>query len=549
MTLKESINLWGCRLQTQDLWSVVWCRNWKKQQYNDRSQLYWKMPAVVVSGSGENQEFEGRITVYVIVCVIIAAFGGLMFGYDIGISGGVTSMDDFLKKFFPAVFEKKHHALENNYCKYDNQFLQLFTSCLYLAALIASFVASKVCSKYGRKLTMQIASIFFIIGVILTAGGINIEMIIFGRIFLGFGVGFANQAVPLFLSEIAPPNLRGALNISFQLFITIGILVSNLINYFTTNVHPHGWRISLGIAGVPALMLCLGSILICETPTSLIERHKVEEGRKVLRKIRGVENVDDEFDSIIHACEMAKQVKDPFRKLMKPVSRPQLVISICLQIFQQFTGINAIMFYAPVLFQTVGFGNDAALLSSVITGLVNVFSTVVSIYVVDRAGRRILLLEACVQMFISQVIIGIILFKELKTTGDNLSKGEAIFVVILVCTFVMGFAWSWGPLGWLIPSEIFPLETRSAGFAFAVSTNMLFTFIIGQAFLSMLCQMQAGIFFFFAAWVIIMGAFTWFLLPETKGVPVDAMVDKVWKQHWFWRSFMIEDDRPDVKVV
>ncbi|KAB2012098.1 hypothetical protein ES319_D09G065300v1 [Gossypium barbadense] len=509
----------------------------------------WKMPAVVVSGSGENQEFEGRITVYVIVCVIIAAFGGLMFGYDIGISGGVTSMDDFLKKFFPAVFEKKHHALENNYCKYDNQFLQLFTSCLYLAALIASFVASKVCSKYGRKLTMQIASIFFIIGVILTAGGINIEMIIFGRIFLGFGVGFANQAVPLFLSEIAPPNLRGALNISFQLFITIGILVSNLINYFTTNVHPHGWRISLGIAGVPALMLCLGSILICETPTSLIERHKVEEGRKVLGKIRGVENVDDEFDSIIHACEMAKQVKDPFRKLMKPVSRPQLVISICLQIFQQFTGINAIMFYAPVLFQTVGFGNDAALLSSVITGLVNVFSTVVSIYVVDRAGRRILLLEACVQMFISQVIIGIILFKELKTTGDNLSKGEAIFVVILVCTFVMGFAWSWGPLGWLIPSEIFPLETRSAGFAFAVSTNMLFTFIIGQAFLSMLCQMQAGIFFFFAAWVIIMGAFTWFLLPETKGVPVDAMVDKVWKQHWFWRSFMIEDDRPDVKVV
>ncbi|TYH53045.1 hypothetical protein ES332_D09G070600v1 [Gossypium tomentosum] len=549
MTLKESINLCGCRLQTQDLWSVVWCRNWKKQQYNDRSQLYWKMPAVVVSGSGENQEFEGRITVYVIVCVIIAAFGGLMFGYDIGISGGVTSMDDFLKKFFPAVFEKKHHALENNYCKYDNQFLQLFTSCLYLAALIASFVASKVCSKYGRKLTMQIASIFFIIGVILTAGGINIEMIIFGRIFLGFGVGFANQAVPLFLSEIAPPNLRGALNISFQLFITIGILVSNLINYFTTNVHPHGWRISLGIAGVPALMLCLGSILICETPTSLIERHKVEEGRKVLGKIRGVENVDDEFDSIIHACEMAKQVKDPFRKLMKPVSRPQLVISICLQIFQQFTGINAIMFYAPVLFQTVGFGNDAALLSSVITGLVNVFSTVVSIYVVDRAGRRILLLEACVQMFISQVIIGIILFKELKTTGDNLSKGEAIFVVILVCTFVMGFAWSWGPLGWLIPSEIFPLETRSAGFAFAVSTNMLFTFIIGQAFLSMLCQMQAGIFFFFAAWVIIMGAFTWFLLPETKGVPVDAMVDKVWKQHWFWRSFMIEDDRPDVKVV
>ncbi|TYJ17593.1 hypothetical protein E1A91_A09G062100v1 [Gossypium mustelinum] len=481
------------------------------------------MPAVVVSGSGENPEFEGRITVYVTVCVIIAAFGGLMFGYDVGISGGVTSMDDFLKKFFPVVYKKKQHAHENNYCKYDNQSLQLFTSSLYIAALIASFVASKVCSKAGRKPTVQIASIFFLIGVVLTAGGLNIEMIIFGRIFLGFGVGFANQAVPLFLSEIAPTNIRGALNISFQLFITIGILLSNLVNYFTANIHPHGWRISLGIAGIPASMLCVGSILICETPTSLIERHKVEKGRKVLRKIRGVENVDDEFDSIVHACEMARQVKDPFRKLMKPVSRPPL---------------------------TVGFGNDAALLSSVITGLVNVFSTIISIYLVDKAGRRILLLEACVQMLISQVIIGIILFKGLKATGANLSKGEAIFVVVLVCTFVMGFAWSWGPLGWLIPSETFPLETRSVGFAFAVSTNMLFTFVIAQAFLSMLCKMQAGIFFFFAAWIIIMGVFTWFLLPETKGVPVDSMVDKVWKQHWFWRCFVAEDEfRTDVKVV
>ncbi|XVF28886.1 hypothetical protein REPUB_Repub15cG0071500 [Reevesia pubescens] len=505
------------------------------------------MPAVVAGSSGETPEYEGRITIYVIICVVIAAFGGLIFGYDIGISGGVTSMDDFLKKFFPAVYEKKQHVLENNYCKYDNQSLQLFTSSLYIAALFASFAASRVCSKAGRKPTMQIASVLFLAGVLLTAGGLNIEMLIIGRILLGFGVGFANQAVPLFLSELAPAKLRGALNISFQLFVTIGIFLANMVNYFTSNIHPNGWRISLGLAGVPALLLCLGSLLICETPTSLIERHKVEKGRKVLRKIRGVENVDDEFDSIVHACEMARQVKDPFRKLMKPASRPPLVIAILLQVFQQFTGINAIMFYAPVLFQTVGFGSDAALLSSVITGIVNVFSTCVSVYVVDKAGRRILLLEACVQMFISQTIIGVILLKDLKTTGDNLGRGEAIFVVILVCLFVMGFAWSWGPLGWLIPSETFPLETRTAGFAFAVSSNMLFTFVIAQAFLSMLCHMQAGIFFFFAAWIIIMGMFTWFLLPETKGIPVDSMVDKVWKQHWFWSSFMGDDD--DVKVV
>jgi sugar porter (SP) family MFS transporter len=502
-------------------------------------------PAIVTSG-GDMPEFEGRITFTVIICVVIAAFGGLMFGYDIGISGGVSAMDDFLKEFFPAVYEKKSHALENNYCKYDNQFLQLFTSCLYIAALVASFIASKCCTKLGRKPTMQIASLFFLLGVVLTASAVNMEMLIFGRISLGFGVGFGNQAVPLFLSELAPAKIRGALNISFQLFITIGIFIANMVNYVTSKIHPYGWRISLAIAGIPALMLCIGSLAICETPTSLIERNKLEEGKAVLKKIRGVDHVDLEFDSIVVACDQAKQITNPYRKLMKRESRPPLVIAIILQVFQQFSGINAIMFYAPVLFQTVGFGNDASLLSSVITGIVNVASTMVSIYAVDRIGRKLLLIEASVQMFVTQTIIGIILVIGLKPTG-NLEPKQAMAVVFLVCIYVAGFAWSWGPLGWLIPSETFPVETRTSGFAFAVSTNMLCTFIIAQAFLSMLCSMQAGIFFFFAAWILVMGMFSIFFLPETKGVPVDAMVERVWKQHWFWKRYMTHLDGTELK--
>lgn len=138
-----------------------------------------------------------------------------------------------------------------------------------------------------------------------------------------------------------------------------------------------------------------------------------------------------------------------------------------------------------------------------------------------------------------QVVIGAILQSQLQTTG-SLSKGSAIVVVLFVCLFVMAFAWSWGPLGWLIPSEIFPLQTRTAGFAFAVSSNMLFTFLIAQAFLSMLCHMRAGIFFFFAAWILIMGLFALFLLPETKNVPIDVMVERVWKQHGIWKRFMVD---------
>ncbi|KAI4380057.1 hypothetical protein MLD38_006286 [Melastoma candidum] len=167
-----------------------------------------------------------------------------------------------------------------------------------------------------------------------------------------------------------------------------------------------------------------------------------------------------------------------------------------------------------------------------------------------RFGRRVLLLEACVQMFVTQTVIGVILFLDLKPTG-SLTNKEAIVVVVLVCTYVMGFAWSWGPLGWLIPSETFPLETRTAGFAFAVSSNMVCTFIIAQSFLSMLCHMKAGIFFFFAEWIVVMGIFTLSLLPETKGVPVDEMVDRVWSQHWFRKRYMsnvYDDDDVNDKI-
>lgn len=211
------------------------------------------------------------------------------------------------------------------------------------------------------------------------------------------------QAVPLFLSEIAPVQHRGAVNILFQLFVTIGIFLANLVNYGTAKLHPHGWRVSLALAGVPAIFLFIGSIVITETPTSLIERGNEVAGHKALKKIRGVEDVNAEYEQIKLASDIARQVKHPFKELMKRSSMPPLIIGVLLQVFQQFTGINAIMFYAPVLFQTVGFKNDASLLSSVITGTVNVLSTLVSIYAVDKVGRRKLLLQACVQMFISQV--------------------------------------------------------------------------------------------------------------------------------------------------
>ncbi|PWZ57667.1 Sugar transport protein 13 [Zea mays] len=475
-------------------------------------------------------------------------------------------MDDFLGKFFPAVLRKKLEDKESNYCKYDNQPLQLFTSSLYLAGLTATFFASYTTRRLGRRLTMLVAGVFFIVGVIFNGAAQNLAMLIVGRILLGCGVGFANQskptyttctaqlcqsrrdwdsvhvAVPLFLSEIAPTRIRGGLNILFQLNVTIGILFANLVNYGTSKIHPWGWRLSLSLAGIPAALLTLGALFVTDTPNSLIERGRLDEGKAVLKRIRGTDNVEPEFNEIVEASRVAQEVKHPFRNLLQRRNRPQLVIAVLLQIFQQFTGINAIMFYAPVLFNTLGFKSDASLYSAVITGAVNVLSTLVSVYSVDRVGRRMLLLEAGVQMFLSQVAIAVVLGIKVTDHSDNLGHGWAIMVVVMVCTFVSSFAWSWGPLGWLIPSETFPLETRSAGQSVTVCVNLLFTFVIAQAFLSMLCHLKYAIFVFFSAWVLVMSLFVLFFLPETKNVPIEEMTERVWKQHWFWKRYMDDDN-------
>ncbi|KAK6117123.1 hypothetical protein DH2020_049168 [Rehmannia glutinosa] len=371
------------------------------------------------------------------------------------------------------------HVYEDNYCKYDDHMLQLFTSSLYLAALVASFFASKACTVLGRRPTISMASTFFIAGAILCSVAEFKWMLIFGRILFGFGVGFGNE-------NLSRPSSR-----------TRNRPLTRIFNHHRNPGQPHR--------------------------------------KAALKKVRGVEHVDAEFHQIVLACEHGRQVKQPFKKIFRKSGVPALVVSNMIQVFQQFTGINAIMFYAPVLFQTLGFQSDASLFSSVITGLVNVGATFVSVYTVDKVGRRTLLLQACVQMFISMVAIGGILLVHLKPTG-SLDKGLAAVVVILVCTFVMSFAWSWGPMGWLIPTEIYPIETRTSGFAIAVSTNMIFTFVIAQAFLSM-CHFKAYIFFFFSAWIVAMGLFVLFLLPETKGVPIEQVEERLWKQHPVWKKF------------
>eukprot|EP00897_Mesotaenium_endlicherianum_P005609 jgi/Mesen1/5076/ME000252S04197 len=498
----------------------------------------------IATTSARGLQYDGRLTFYVILASIVAASGGLLFGYDIGVTGGVTSMDEFLDKFFPEVHAKQQSAREDNYCKFNSQILQLFTSSLFLAGMVGGIFGSWTTSRFGRTRTMLLSSIFFLGGAGLTGGAINLGMLVAGRISLGLGVGLANQTVPLYLSEVAPANRRGMLNQAFQFMTTIGILVAQCINYKTQDVHPWGWRLSLVLAGVPAAMLMLGGLFLHDSPNSLVYRGKRDEGERVLVKLRGTPSVKSEFDDIVTACDEAQAATNQFSNILKRKYRPQLVFAIAIPIFQQLTGINAIMFYVAPLFKTLGFAQNAALLSALITGGVNVVATLVSIFTVDRFGRKPLFGFGGGLMIISQVFIGCLLATWFGPKA-TLDKTQSWVIVAFICIYVAGFACSWGPLGWLVPSEIQPLETRSASQGLTVATNFLFTFIIGQSFLSMLCAMKFGIFLFFAGWVVIMTACVYLFLPETKNQPVENM-GRIWRMHWYWARIVPPPEQPAV---
>ncbi|CAM8901983.1 unnamed protein product [Rhodiola kirilowii] len=201
--------------------------------------------------------------------------------------------------------------------------------------------------------------------------------------------------------------------------------------------------------------------------------------------------------------------------------------------------MNSILFYAPVIFQSLGFGSDASLYSSVITNAALVVAALISMAWVDRFVRRAFFLEAGAEMIICMIGVTIVLATEFGD-GKTIPKGLSVFLVIMIFLFVLAYGRSWGPLGWLVPSELFPLETRSAGQSVVVCVNMLFTALIAQCFLVSLCHLKWGIFLLFGALVVIMSCFIFLLLPETKQVPIEE-VYLLWDNHWFWKHIVKED--------
>lgn len=489
----------------------------------------------------------GAITFTVVVSCLTAASGGLLLGYDISVTGGLMQMESFLQAFFPEILRKTNNAQQDAYCIFKNQTLTMFVSSLYLAGIISSLVSGHLTRTVGRRNSMLIGGLLFLAGVVLNFTAVNISMLVIGRVLLGLAIGFTSLSAPVYLAEIAPARWRGAFTTCFHFFFNLGMFMADMVNYGTNSIPRWGWRLSLGVGVVPAAVIIAGAALIPDTPNSLVLRGRLDEARASLRRIRGAAaDVDAELKDIASAVEQDRRHESgAFRRLFCwREYRPHLAIAVATPVFFDLTGMIVVSIFTPLLFYTVGFTNQKAILGSIITDVVSLASIAVAGLAVDRYGRRSLLMVGSAVLILSQVAMAWIFGAQLGTDGgQSMPGGYAAAVVALVCVYTAGFGVSWGPLKWVVTSEIFPLEVRPAALGLGGAISGVLVFVQSQSFLEMLCSFKYGTFLFYAGWVVVMVACVAAFLPETRGVPIESM-GAVWEKHWYWKRFVRPSSAP-----
>ena len=433
--------------------------------------------------SGGNRRF-----VYVVASV--AALGGLLFGYDTGVISGALL---FIKQDFQL-----------------NPFIEGFiVSSLLLGAMVGAGVSGALSDRLGRRTIILAAAIIFAIGAIGAGLSPNVWVLLVFRFMLGLGVGAASALVPSYISESAPTDVRGSLSSLFQLAITLGILIAYLVNGAFAGAED--WRWPLGLAFVPAAVLFVGMYFLPETPRWLVSKNREEEARQVLNRSRSEEETENEIKQI-HEVEQEEEEQVGYAELFAPWVRPMIVVGIGLAVFQQFVGINTVIYYAPTIIKSTGLGSSASILSTIGIGIVNVVMTVVAILIIDRVGRKTLLIVGLVGMIIALVVIG----------GAFLVPGLSGIIswvtLVGLMLYVASFAVSFGPLLWVMLPEIFPVKARGAGTGLSSLSNWGANFIVAQAFLPLVAIVgRTAVFWGLGVICVLAGIFIYFVVPETKG--------------------------------
>src|SRR5476649_898177 len=433
-----------------------------------------------------------RITFF--VC-FMAALAGLLFGLDIGVIAGALP---FLADDFHITAHQQEWVV----------------SSMMFGAAVGAVGAGWLSAKLGRKYSLLIGALLFVIGSLCSAFAPNVEFLVVARVILGLAVGVASYTAPLYLSEIAPEKIRGSMISMYQLMITIGILAAYLSD--TGFSYSGSWRWMLGIITIPAVLLFIGVLFLPGSPRWLAAKGRYREAQKVLNMLRDTsEQAKKELEEIRESLKVKQSGWALFTN--NGNFRRAVYLGVLLQVMQQFTGMNVIMYYAPKIFGIAGFsGTSDQMWGTVIVGLVNVLATFIAIGLVDRWGRKPTLKLGFLVMAVGMGVLGTLLHIGVE------SDVAKYFSIAMLLMFIVGFAMSAGPLIWVLCSEIQPLRGRDFGITVSTATNWIANMIVGATFLTMLDTLgNANTFWVYAALNVVFIFITIALIPETKNVSLE----------------------------
>jgi sugar porter (SP) family MFS transporter len=446
-----------------------------------------------------------QVFFYIAMVSTIAAVGGTLFGYDTGVISGAIL---YVTRDFQLSESSEGLAV----------------SAVTAGALIGALLGGTLADRLGRRLTNILAGLLFVFSSIVCGLAPGIEVLVAGRFIIGVAVGMTSVAAPMYIAEVAPPAIRGRLVSFFQLAITLGILVAYLVDMALAE--SGSWRWMLGLAVIPGTLLAVGMLLMPESPRWLLKHRRNEEARRVLHLVRS-QGVEEEVRDI--EAEIAREGEGSWSDLLTPALRPALVVGIGLAVFQQVTGINAVIYYAPQIFLSAGFTSDAvALAATTGIGVINVLATFIAIGLVDRAGRRPLLLAGVAGMVLSLGVLGLA-FQDRASAAPGDMSHLGLLTVVCLALYIICFAFSLGPIVWTMISEIFPLRTRAQAVAISTAANWAANFLVSLSFPILRAHLgSAETFYIYAGLGVLTLIFILMRVPETKGKSLEE-IERMWR--------------------
>ncbi|KAL5339575.1 general substrate transporter [Aspergillus crustosus] len=491
-----------------------------------------------------------------------AAFGGIFFGYDSGYISGVMAMDYFIHEFTGKVKADYIAQGREEEFVFSSSNKSLITSILSAGTFFGAIIAGDLADWFGRRTTIIAGCGIFTVGAILQTASTTVAMLAVGRLVAGFGVGFVSAIIILYMSEIAPRKVRGAMVSGYQFCVTIGLMTASCVDYGTEHRTDSGsYRIPIALQLLWAIILAVGLFLLPESPRYFVRKGDLANAAKVLGRVRGQPEdshyVKEELAEIVANNEYELQLipqggyfaswANCFRgSIFSPNSNlRRTVLGTSLQMMQQWTGVNFVFYFGTTFFSDLGTISDPFLIS-MITTIVNVFSTPISFYTMEKLGRRPLLLWGALGMVICQFIVAI----AGVAGGDNPNVVSA--QIAFICIYIAFFASTWGPGAWVVIGEIYPLPIRSRGVALSTASNWLWNCIIAVITPYMVDSdkgnLKSKVFFIWGSLCACAFVYTYFLIPETKGLTleqVDKMMEETtprtsakWKPHTTYAADM-----------